>query len=197
MSDTVPEASGPLADFWKFCRDFKSVTAWIAKAAVAAPLVDIVVNVGPPWPSRIAVSILVCVIEVVVLMYSFEFWRQGRARMRGIRAVLRGSTAVFSVVLILYLFLFATFVVDVPDGWNRVVIGYQMHPDVAELVASNPSEWTPKELMLQFHDEMAVWTPASVNVVRTAVLVAWLLLWSLLAVIIASFVSLQWRRQRR
>jgi hypothetical protein len=185
-----------LSEFWSFAKDFKSVTAWIAKAAIAAPLADIVVNIGPPWPSRIAVAILLCIVEVIVLMYSFEFWRKGSPRIRDIRSAMRAGIVAFGVGFIVYIYLFANFIVDAPDARHRVVIGCDMHPDVAEMANANPSQWTPKELILQFHDEMAVWTPGSVNVMRTIVLVIWLLLWTALAVVISAFVALQWRRVR-
>ncbi len=185
-----------LGEFWQFTKDFKSVTAWIAKAAVAAPLVDIILNIGPPWPSRVAVAILTCVVEVLVLMYSFEFWRRGSPRISEIRNVMRFGIGSFVLMFIVYIFFFASFIVEADDAWHRVVIGYQMHADVAEMVKDNPSKWTPKELIIQFQDEMEVWTSSSVNVMRTIFVVAWLLLWASLAVVISAFVSLQWRRLR-
>jgi hypothetical protein len=183
-----------LPEFWDFAKDFKSVSGWVAKAAVAAPLADIVLNIGPPWPSRPSVAILLCIVEVVVLMYSFEFWRHGSPRIQHIRSVMRAAIAAVAVAFVVYMPLFAFFIVDAEDAWHRVVIGYKMHDDVAEMQKSDPGQWTPEELILQFHDVMAVWTPWSVNVMRTIVLLVWLLVWAALSVVISAFVAIQWRR---
>jgi len=107
---------------------------------------------------------------------------------------MRAGIAAVAVAFVVYMFLFASFIVDADDARHRVVIGYKMHDDVAEMQTSNPSQWTPEELILQFHDVMAVWTPWSVNVMRTIMLVVWLLVWAALSVVVSAFVAIQWRR---
>jgi hypothetical protein len=187
----------PLSEFWEFAGDFKSVSAWVAKAAVAAPLTDILLNIGPPWPSRIGVAILVCIVEVLVLMYSFEFWRNASPAVKDVRRVMRlGLCAVF-VSFIAYVCIFAGYVVDADDAWHREVIGYEYHKQIAELVESDPSKYTPQELMSRFEFKaMSIWTPFSVTSMRVCVLITWMLLWVCLSVVVAAFVALQWHHGR-
>lgn len=189
-----PPTNSALSEFWRFTNDYKSVVSWIAKAAVFAPLADIVLNIGPPWPSRIAVSIFVCIFEVVVLMYSFEFWRKGTAKVADIRKIFKNSTLLLPFVFILYVFLFSAFIVDSDDAWHRVIVGFHMHDNIGEMASSQPSKWTPKELLSQFHEVEAIWKPYSINIMRSLFLAIWLTFWSVIAVIISAFVTLQWRR---
>jgi hypothetical protein len=184
--------SAPLAEFWRFATDFRSLTAWAAKAMLVAPFVDLALNVGPPWPSRAFNSTVICIIEILILIYAFEFWRHKKSQSHT-RRIIQNGLIVLGMCFFVYLILFSQFIEDAYDRWHRVVIGYVMHPNIAEMVLADPIKWTPRELLLQFHDEMAIWTPNSIKIMRCVMLLSWSLMWGSLGVVIAAFVARRWQ----
>jgi hypothetical protein len=97
------------------------------------------------------------------------------------------------VLFVLYVCTSAFFVTDADDQGSREIIGFRLHDNVRLMVESDPSKWTPKELLLQFHDPMEVWTRNSVITMRVVLLLLWLAMWAAIAVGMAAFVSLQWK----
>jgi hypothetical protein len=198
VPDTNPEAN-PLREFWAFVKDFNSAYAAIAKFAVAIPLIDLVLNLGPPWPERIANTTAVVLLQILVLMCSFVIWRQGTGKLYHIKAWLLGSAIAFAVLfLFLYIPLFANFIEDWPDRWNRVVCGYEYNPAIKKLVETDPVMWTPRTLVQYFmdatHDETSIWTAGSVKTMRSVLLIVWLCVNSAYAIAVSAFVALQYRR---
>jgi len=207
---TLPKNSGsssstaqsPLGEFWAFAKDFQSLSAWVAKAAVAAPILDLVLNLGPPWPERVSVTTAVVLLQLLVLMCSFTFWRQGRESKTRIKKWLLRCSIAFGVVFFLvYLPLFAFFVVDAPDRWNRSISGWVLQPPIKEFVAAEEKEgrvWTAKKLIAYFvdatNDETAVWTATTVYTMRAVLLGIWGACFLLYAIAMSAFVALQYRR---
>jgi hypothetical protein len=182
--------ASPLSEFWRFAADFRSLTAWIATAVIAAPLADLALGIGPPWPSRTADAAFLTIVVGFVVMFAFEFWRK-RSRRTGQRAFIV-SLVIAALLFISYLCISAFFVADADDQGGKEIIGYTMHGDVQQMAEAEPSKWTPKELLLQFHDPMEVWTRNSVITMRVVLLLLWLAMWIAIAVGMAAFVSLQW-----
>jgi hypothetical protein len=196
-------AIGPLDEFWDFVKDFQNLYAKIAKLAVAAPLLDLVLNIGPPWPSRSSVTTSVVLMQILVLMCSFAIWRQGKEKLHHIKAWLVGSSVVFGVLfLLVYIPLFSFFIEDAPNIWNRLVRGYELQEPIQEFVKRMAKErgevWGPKTLIAYFmdatHDETTIWTPGSVYTMRAITISVWLALSATYAIAVAAFVSLQYRR---
>jgi hypothetical protein len=187
----------PLSEFWRFVGDFTSITSWTAKLAVSAPFIDLLVKVGPPWPSRVSVSALAAIAEVVVLLVTFEFWRHGRKTYAYLRSMMRRFLLIGIAALVAYTASFGSFVKEVDDYGQRSVIGFRMLPHIKELWKEDPSRWTAKELVQEFHDEEAIWYPWSINVARLIVALTWLTTWICLACVISAFVTAQWKRMPR
>jgi hypothetical protein len=95
-------------------------------------------------------------------------------------------------ILVNYLIVAAFFIADADNQGNKEIIGYTMHHDVGLMVESDSSKWTPKELLLQFHDPMEVWTRNSVITMRVVLLLFWLAMWCAIAVGISAFLALRW-----
>jgi len=194
----------PLSEFWVFASDFNNVYAQIAKFAIAAPLLDLIINIGPPWPSRLSVSFSVVVIQVLVVMCSFAVWRQGRTPLRVIKKWLVGGTCIFlSLFLLGYIPIFAMFVVPAPNYRNAIVKGFTYQKPIVTFLADEESKgqtWSPKALVAHFvddtHDETTIWTPGSVAAGRALLLVAWLLIALAYAIPVSAFVAIQYRRLR-
>ena len=50
------------------------MAALLGKVALIAPFAGLLLNIGPPWPSRTAVPALTSLCEVLVLVYAFSFY---------------------------------------------------------------------------------------------------------------------------
>lgn len=196
--------NSPLEEFWRFVTDCNNVYAQIAKFAVAAPLLDLILNIGSPWPTRVGVGFCLVVVQLLIIMCSFAIWRQGRGKIYGIKRWLVASTIGFvAFFLLVYLPLFAFFVVPSPDYRNAVVRGFYLQPPIAQFVEDREKKgetWPPKALIAHFvdgtHDETSIWTPGSVFLMRSIVLVSWLVAGMLYAISVSAFVSLQYRKLR-
>lgn len=186
-----PETNSPLTDFWRYAADFRSLSGWVATAVVAAPFADMALGIGPPWYNRLANSTFLSIFVAFAIMYSFEFWRKSSQSM-GQRAFIVGILLA-AMFFIAYLCTSAFFIADADDQGNVEIIGYEMHENVRQMVEANPSQWTPKELLLQFHDPMEVWTRGSVITMRIVLLFLWLAMWTAIAVGMAAFLALRWK----
>lgn len=192
----------PLSEFWAFAADFNNVYAQIAKFAIAAPLLDLIINIGPPWPSRVAVSFSLVVIQVLVVMCSFAVWRQGRTALRVVRKWLVGAAAAFvGLFLLVYIPLFAVFVVPAPNYRNAIVRGLTYQQPIKRFLEVQESEgqtWSPKALVAHFaddvHDETTIWTPGSVALGRLFLLISWLVVGLAYALSVSAFVAIQYRK---
>ena len=194
----------PLSEFGRFAADFFNVYAIIAKFALAAPLLDLVMNSGSPWPSRVGVSLALVMVQILIIMCSFAVWRQGAGKIYGIKRWLVFSTVGFVAFFVLvYIPLFAFFVVPAKDYRHAVVRGYELRGPMKEFIAREEAKgdaWPPKVLIACFvdskHDETSIWTPESVYVMRAAVLGCWLIVGVLYAIPVSAFVAIQYRRIR-
>lgn len=198
-------ASEPLDEFWRFVKDFHNVYARIAKMAIAVPLVDLVLNLGPPWPSRTSVATSIVLVQVLVLMCSFAIWRQGKGKLYHVKAWLVASASSFLILFLLfYIPLFATFVVDAPDQWNRIIRGHTLQNSIQEFATQDEKAtgtvWTARKLIAHWvdasTDETGIWTPGSVYTMRAVLLGVWLLVSLAYALAVSAFVALQYRRIR-
>lgn len=177
----------PPQGFLAFVKDFKSISGLIGKGALIAPILSLVFNVGPPWPSRIATPILTSLIELLVLTYIFQFW----APLSKKRKERRMKASCISVVIsfLVYFWLFGSLVFDAPDARHRDVkgIGYS---HAAELVISD--SYTEKDALKgAAYDPTKIWQPWSVYLMRLLVLTAWLVFFASVSVYIATFVLLK------
>jgi hypothetical protein len=186
-----PETNSPLTEFWHYAADFRSLSGWVATAVVAAPFADMALGIGPPWYNRLANSAFLSIGVAFTVMYSFEFWRK-RPQNTVRQAFVLGMVSA-GILFLAYLFTSAFFIADSDDQGNVEIIGFAMHDDVRQMVDAKPSHWTPKELLLQFHDPMEVWTRSSVIMMRITLLLSWLLMWIAIAVGMAAFLALQWK----
>ncbi len=186
-------------EFRLFLTDFQSGAAIVGKLSIAAPLIDFVVNIGPPWPSRVTVTFLSAMVQFLLLLFAFEFWLHHETdteKLKRVRLMLRRAiTIVLPLLLLIYLFLFSNFIREEPDMWHREVAGWKYTEKAEKLLETN--NVSEKELLSYFGgDPTKVWVASSLNTMRVIVLFSWLLLVVGLASVIALFVSIQWLRQQ-
>ena len=183
MSASVQARQG----FFKYITDFRNVGALIGKGALAAPIVSLIYNVGPPWPSRIAIPILTSMMEVLILIYVFQFWKPLSKTRKQRRMKLSLIAAVLSFLL--YFWLFGSFIFNAPDARHRDVRGL-IYTEAAESVIDTTY---PEQDALKGagFDPTRIWKPWTVYLMRFLVLVSWLVFFASISVYLATFVLLK------
>ena len=190
----------PLGEFWQFVKQASSLREYIAVGAVAGPLVDLLVGIGPPWPNRSFVAFVTVAAELVAYMFMYELWH-GKG-VSALRLRFRVASAVSAGLLLVYLGLFAYFVWPAPTHGKREVIGIQVLPaiqkGIEERRASTNPEFRGYDIVRAFHDNdndpEKVWERSSVATMRLLVLVAWILLFLAVTFTFTTFLILQRKR---
>src|SRR5262245_64990869 len=118
-----------LNNFFSFVSYFKSVAALVGKTAIIAPFITLVLNIGPPWPTRTAVPALTSLCEVFVLIYVFQFFTPLSRKRLALR--LRLFFVLLVLSFIVYVSLYSFFVFDIPLNKERDVKGFIVQPAIA------------------------------------------------------------------
>ncbi|QDU75520.1 hypothetical protein Pan97_25530 [Bremerella volcania] len=196
-------------DFWKFITNFKSVTSWIAKLAILSPWADIIVAVGPLWPSRVAVGVITSVVQAIILIWGFQFWKDiSKARKKSRMKFFAASFIVFGVIYLLFL-AFLTY----PDPvQGRKAKGLVLQPSIAKILSGENQEGVvipepdsdnatehgaitansvEEILPLVGYEEFKVWQPWSIYLTRCLSVLAWIGVFGSVIGFITAFVLLQ------
>jgi hypothetical protein len=182
-------AATALTEFKAVLSDFRQLGSVALKGAVAAPLADLWLNLGPP-PAK-TVAVLTAFMEFVVVMWVFQFWRTTRERKLNVR--MKTALVVFCLGLTVSLILSERFTVSPGPGRDRVLQGLVLRPDVAPLISS---AYSPEDALRdQAYDPDRVWTRGSIVLARAVFTVIWVISFCSLAVYLTVFVMLQRRRQ--
>jgi hypothetical protein len=173
-----------LDNFFRFVGDFRSVAALMGKAALLAPFVDLLLNIGPPWPGKTGVPALTTLAEVFVLIYVFEFFtplsrKRLQTRLRVFFIILVGSFA-------LYIALYSFSVFHGKDA--RKVAGFIYLPLVRQ---TYPNHTREQLLPLFAHNPELLWRAWTVYTMRVTLLLAWVLFFVGIVSCIGIFVILQ------
>ena len=176
-----------LDNFLSFVADFKGVAALIAKAALIAPFAGLILNIGPPWPTKTAVPTLTALCEVFVLIYIFQFLTP--LSKKRLEKRLRLFFLLLVISFVLYVFLYSFYVVDIPLTNERDVIGFIMRPEIAN--SALPGQTAGDLLQGYEWDPFGVWEGWTINTMRVSLLLSWILFFVGIAGCMAIFVSLQ------
>ncbi len=197
-SDEFLEAyRGPLREFWDFVREVRGFWKWVGLAALAVPVTDLVLCLGAPWPNRMIVSVLTVVVEMMVLILTFQIispW----ARAKKERLLLAGMV-VSGCLGLAYIYFFATHYYAAPDRWNRVVGGAELTPLANAYLVAHPEDGNLGHVLeiVGDYDEEKVWTKASLGIFRVLAVALWLGFFAAVSIVFAVFVSLQKKRAPR
>jgi len=176
-----------LDNFFRFVSDFKSVAALIGKAALLAPFIDLLLNIGPPWPTRTGVPALTSLAEVFVLIYIFQFYTPlSRKRLEN---RLRKFFILTIVCFIFYISMYSFFVYEATTTKLRDVKGFIVRPEIQKIVG--PNRTLDRVLEGAEWDAERVWETWTVHTMRISLLLAWILFFVGIAGCIAIFVTLQ------
>jgi hypothetical protein len=181
-------ASTGLSEFKEVLTDFQQLGSLALKGAVAAPLADIWLKLGPP-PSKV-IGVLTALMEFVAVVGVFQFWSNTKALKLRVRMLI--ALAIFLVGLVSSLVLAEMFTVSPGQGRDRVVEGYSLRPDAKPIVnESYPPEQALRE---SEYDPDKVWTKESIVVLRTVITATWMATFASFAVYLTVFIILQRRR---
>jgi hypothetical protein len=181
-------ANNGISEFKAVLSDFQQLGSLALKGAIAAPLADIWLNLGPP-PAK-AVGGLTALIEFVAVVSVFQFWSNSEERKLRPRMLI--ALSVFVVCLLSSLMLLDRFTVSPGAGRDRIIEGYSLRPDVKHLIDES---FTPEEALTESeYDPDKVWTRGSIAVLRALITVAWMATFAGFAVYLTLFIILQRRR---
>lgn len=188
--DMAESNSGALAEFNEFVKDFRGLLAGF----LGAPIVGMVTNYSPPSASRVYISTIIVMGELLALVFAYEVWQHKVIRFTQWIMVISGLCSV--CFFFAYIGFWTCSVVSFPDdAKNPVVTGSEITPKVEALRASNPSLYTDAKLLDMFERKPErIWTSDSLKNARCRLTASWILCWILFYVFVAAFVAIQSRR---
>jgi hypothetical protein len=170
--------------------EFRSASAQagtLVKAAlvggIAAPLLDFVLDFGPPWPGR-AVAILTSIGELLVASLVFDRYRTASAARK--KSAMTAMVTMIAISLIGYIALTSENVHVHPRSGERIVGGFEVRGDVQPLIGPGYSVYDA--LRDAGHDPTSVWTSRSITATRLSLLVLWFMFFLNLASYLMLFV---------
>jgi hypothetical protein len=127
--------------FWSFILDVRSVLSWIAKAAFAAPLVPIVVNLGPPWyaggyvNNKSTIIIVTAIVQAFALTSTFFLYQSNPSRISTRRILV---SLIISVSFLLLYVVGLTVITEIqPNTSNRLPSGLSYTDKFIMILESN------------------------------------------------------------
>ena len=150
---------------------------------------------GPPWPGPMEAAVLISGANILGYYVAAAVLLDSTYR-KSKTAIVAGGI-LWLLLTAVYVFFSAMYVVVVDGPTDMQVIGYRLRPDVEKLAKSNPSKYTAKELILDFHDPESVWTPFSVGLNRVVLFISWLLSGASLTVTFGAADALSQRKKLR
>jgi hypothetical protein len=175
-------------EFWKFAKDYQSGIAWVARLAVSAPLASILLGIGPPWPNATAVPVATSILQIVILMYGFQFW--DKHSVPALKRRMQWFIAAMAVTFIAYLFLFSFFTFEGPLG-GRDVKGFRYVPNTQKLLEAHPSMSERELLWNGAGVPERIWEEWTLFIMRPSIMIVWLVFFGAVAAYIVSFVRWQ------
>jgi hypothetical protein len=182
-------ATTGLSEFKEVLSDFQQLGSLALKGAVAAPLADIWLKLGPPPPK--AIGALTALIEFVAIVWVFQFW--SNAEERKLRLGMFIALSIFLTALVSSLVLLGRFTVSPGQGRDPVIEGYALRVDVKPIVTES---YSPEQALRESeYDPDKVWTRTSIAVMRILITVTWMATFACFAVYLTVFIILQRRRR--
>jgi hypothetical protein len=176
-----------LGNFFSFVSDFKNVAALLGKAAILAPFVGLLLNIGPPWPGGTGVPTLTALAEVLVLIYIFQFFTS--LAKRRLEKRLRIFFLIVTLWFAVYITFYSLFVFDIPLTKSKDVSGFILKPEIQQLL--RPGYDVDRLLEGAEWDASQIWVSWTIKTVRVVLLLSWLLFFVSIACCIAVFVVMQ------
>jgi hypothetical protein len=181
----LPKPSPQMKAATRFFSDYKYVIGYVAAFSTFPALLDILFAIGPPWPHSTSVSMFSSVVALTVLVFAFGVLRHSKKISRLISVSAVGTL----ISLGIYIFLKAFFVFNAPDWRHQDARGLIVRAEVA--ASFGPGFGVDDALAGAEFDAYKVYVPWTVDAIRCAMLVSWLLLFLSLSALVSVFVLKQ------
>lgn len=184
--ETEPTDKEKSDGFKKFLKKAKDNAS--QASGLLGPIIALLAALGPPWPSASAATALTSVLQLIILICAYVFWKTGNKR--------RMKLSVYAILasLLLYIGLYAMRVFNAPDTSHRDVKGICYTDQARKLISSSYSE--EQALKEAGYEPTKIWRPWTVQFMRLSVLVCWLVFCSSLIAFTASFGQLMHERDQ-
>ena len=176
-----------MQEFKHVLSDFHELGSLALKGAVAAPLVDLWLKIGPSPTKPIAV--LSSLTAFLAVVWVFQSWYS--LGQRRLKARMKAALGLFCFGLGTSLVLLWTFTISPGQNRERVIEGFSLLPDVKPLI---DTQYTPLQALRESeYDPDKVWTKESIVTMRAVITFAWIQTFVSFAVYLTVFVILQRR----
>jgi hypothetical protein len=174
------------APFISTLRNYRKVVVAVTALGSVPPILDIVMNVGPPWPTRVGVAGFTTLVVWVVLLVAYAGWKhQTLKRLRG-RVTSLGAIAI--VLLFAYITCRAWFVFDTGNARHQDVAGFVLQKRIVTLMELDRTKSIQDILEGAHFNPLSVWEPWTVSAARSLVLSTWILFFGCISMMTAVFV---------
>lgn len=174
-------------DVWS---KYKKLLASGAVSSGSIPLIGWLSGIEPPEAPYLAG--LAALLQIICVMISFQLWNdKPKAKVDRIFKISLSGAAVFCLT---YLGLFISFTFVAARG-GRYVKGFICKPEIVELYPKGCPWLDLRVLQDSQYDSYNLWTTWSVNLVKTALVVNWLLFIAFVASAIGLFLVFQTKRR--
>ena len=185
----------------EFVRQAGSFKEYLALAAIAAPLIDMLVCIGSPWPNRSFVAFVTVVAELIVYMFCYELWH--RRTISFVQMRFRVSLLISVILFAAYIVLFANVVWPAPNHRNREVVGTTVRKAILDGIEERRKlpEYANYSLQDAFRDNEykpeKIWERQSLANMRVIVLAVWIGVFVAVTFGFTTFLILQRKRAAR
>jgi hypothetical protein len=176
----------PLTDFSKFIKDFTSLPAVAAKGGAAAPLLDYLVKIGPPWPPY-AIPAATSLVELICLVCIFQFLV--KKEIEKLNQYIIISLIMFCFFTFAYLWVFSTYTFRHPKTGELVVKGCILTPNSEQVI--KPDFTVEDALKGNQYEPEGIWTSSSLTIMRLILVGFWVLMFISLSSFFGTFVIVQ------
>ena len=181
--------------FYELLGEINKLSAWVMPSATIAPLIASLVDLNPPWPNKIGLTIVTALVVLLALIVVFQFLRKKRRAV--IDRVLLLSLAFLVASCVAYYSGLSLFSFTTPVTHDRYIKGFDCTKD-ARAVFADKCPWLDlDELKQAEYEATRLWTIQSITVVRIGLLTLWAFSFAMLALALGAFISFQQRPHRQ
>src|SRR5215831_18738562 len=171
-----------LKEFRAVLTDWQSLGPYLFLGSTAAPLTDLILKMGPPWPA--ASPVLFCLLAGVTNVAAFHVLH---AKSPGsIDRNIRLALGLLAGSLLLYLLVWGTLTVQVPAHEGRIPVGWIVQPGAQRAIEelgrngvpgmNGPADFLNLRIaggLPPLDVPLEIWVPFTVHASRFALIVFW------------------------
>ncbi len=177
-----------LKDFWQFVTEVQSFWKWVFLAATGSSLLDLILNLGPPWPGRAAIAFLTVLVEIFVYMLCYEIYKNKSKAILDSRLI-RGAAGV-AILFLIYLPMSSHFTLQLSRN-STDAAGFIYTDRARQYLKENPVISDREMVQEKENDVKAIFVSWTVDVTRTILLTLWESAYGCITLTFSVFVALR------